>query len=51
MLDLLTRLGAQVIPLNTETTGRFAHEPEPLPSNLVQLCESVRENKADLGYL
>jgi phosphomannomutase len=49
MMELLARLGAHIIPLNTETTGRFAHEPEPLPSHLSQLCQSVKENKADLG--
>ena len=30
-------------------TGEFAHNPEPLPSNLVELCEAVVNNKADLG--
>ncbi|WP_456441665.1 phosphoglucosamine mutase [Caldithrix abyssi] len=48
--QLLEALGCQVIAINQEANGRFAHTPEPLPENLVQLCEAVRENQADLGF-
>ncbi len=47
---LLERLGCQVVHLNAEPTGRFAHTPEPLPENLTGLCEAVRENRADAGF-
>eukprot|EP01132_Coremiostelium_polycephalum_P007870 gene7870-9687_t len=49
MQSLLTQLGCEVIGLNLEPTGLFAHTPEPVPSNLGQLCEAVKQNKADFG--
>ena len=35
--------------MNCDPTGEFAHNPEPLPSNLVELSEAVVANNADLG--
>lgn len=49
MKSLLETLGCNVIGLNLETTGVFAHTPEPIPENLGQLCEAVKEHKADFG--
>mmetsp|Transcript_29171 Transcript_29171/g.32394 ORF Transcript_29171/g.32394 Transcript_29171/m.32394 type:complete len:458 (+) Transcript_29171:165-1538(+) len=49
MTKLLETLGCQVIPLNTDPTGVFAHMPEPIPSHLSQLCDAVKQNSADLG--
>ena len=49
MPRLLQRLGVECICVNCEPTGQFAHNPEPLPANLVELCEAVVANKADLG--
>ena len=49
MSSLLRHLGCEVIGLNLETTGIFAHKPEPVPENLGQLCEAVKQHKADLG--
>ena len=47
---LLKALGVeQVILLNEEVNGRFAHNPEPLPENLVELSALVQKSKADLG--
>jgi phosphomannomutase len=47
---LLEALGVkEVIVLNGEVTGRFAHNPEPLPENLGALSNAVREHRADLG--
>ncbi|MEM1056708.1 MAG: phosphoglucosamine mutase [Bacteroidota bacterium] len=47
---LLRELGVtDVEVLNAEVTGRFAHEPEPLPHNLMGITERVRETGADLG--
>jgi phosphomannomutase len=47
---LLKALGIEeVIVLNEEITGKFAHNPEPLPENLTALSNAVRSNKADLG--
>ena len=49
MPRLLERLGVKCITLNGNPTGDFAHNPEPLPANLVDLCETVIREKADLG--
>ena len=49
MPRLLERLGVRCITLNGNPTGDFAHNPEPLPANLVELCETVVREKADLG--
>lgn len=49
MPKLLKELGVECIELNCEPTGDFAHNPEPLPANLVGLCNKVVEEKADLG--
>ncbi len=47
---LLKALGVNdVIVLNGEVNGRFAHNPEPLPEHLSQLCSEVVQQKADLG--
>lgn len=46
---LLDALGVDYVLLNEEITGDFAHNPEPLPENLVDLCEAVVNEKADFG--
>ena len=49
MPRLLQKLGVECITLNGDPTGDFAHNPEPLPKNLVELSETVVREKADLG--
>ncbi len=49
MPRLLDRLGVECVCVNCNPTGEFAHNPEPLPANLVELCDAVRSNNADLG--
>ena len=49
MPRLLKRLGVECIELNCTPDGNFAHNPEPLPANLVDLSGSVVKNHADLG--
>lgn len=47
---LLMALGVEMIEtLNCEVTGKFAHNPEPLPENLQALCSAVKKSNADLG--
>lgn len=47
---LLKALGVkEVNVLNGEVNGKFAHNPEPLPENLIGLCNEVNKSKADLG--
>lgn len=48
--QLLKRLGVKrVIGLFCEPTGRFPHNPEPLPANLKELSSAVVEEGADVG--
>lgn len=48
--QVLNALGVtDVIVINEEVTGHFAHNPEPLPENLVGLCSAVTDNTATLG--
>lgn len=49
MPRLLERLGVECICVNCEPTGEFAHNPEPLPANLKELCQAVEDNNAHLG--
>ena len=49
MPRLLERLGVECICVNCEPTGEFAHNPEPLPANLEELCQAVVDNNAHLG--
>lgn len=46
---LLKKLGVNVIKLNCSANGQFAHNPEPIPQNLNDLCKMVKQHKADLG--
>ena len=48
--QVLNALGVtDVTVINGEVTGHFAHNPEPLPENLVELCTTVKNNNATLG--
>ena len=48
---LLRELGCEVVELNCEPTGEFAHNPEPLPQNLTEISEVIRREGADLGVV
>lgn len=45
----LQELGAEVRFINTELSGKFAHQSEPTPENLKELGHEVRAFQADLG--
>ncbi len=47
---LLAKLGCEVVAMNDEPTGLFAHGAEPIAANLTDLCQRVRQEKADLGF-
>jgi len=49
MPEILGELGCEIFPINMEPTGDFSHNPEPVPGNLTELCQVVRDNKADIG--
>jgi phosphomannomutase len=47
--ELLHDMGCDVIQMNCDLSGVFAHTPEPLPENLSDLAERVTATHADLG--
>lgn len=62
VIDAINSTGAFAVPalldalglkeytvLNKEITGQFAHNPEPLPQHLRELCSEVVKQKASLG--
>lgn len=61
VVDCINSTGAMSIPplldalsvaytlINGEITGEFAHNPEPLPKHMTQLCHAVKNNTVDLG--
>ena len=48
---LLRRLGCEVVELNCDPNGHFAHNPEPLPQNLTEISEVIIKEGADLGVV
>ncbi|MFB6259024.1 MAG: phosphoglucosamine mutase [Flavobacteriales bacterium] len=49
---LLEALGVQdPLLLHCDTSGQFAHDPEPLPEHLRELSDKVRSEEADLGIV
>ncbi|GHV46806.1 hypothetical protein FACS1894180_9460 [Bacteroidia bacterium] len=51
---LLEKLGVKkenIININAEANGDFAHNPEPLPENIKEICEVVKKEKADVGFV
>ena len=47
---LLRALGCEVVEVNTEPTGLFAHGPEPTAENLGDLGRHVCQAKAHVGF-
>lgn len=49
---ILKACGVQnVIVLNGEPTGHFAHNPEPLPQHLTEISNLMKDGKADVGFV
>ncbi len=46
---LLEAFGCTYTIINAEISGDFAHNPEPLPKHLTELCEVIVKEKGDLG--
>lgn len=46
---LFDALGVKFILINDDMSGHFAHNPEPLPAHLTELCAIVKSHKADMG--
>ncbi len=50
--QLLRALGVRnIIELNCEATGKFAHTPEPIPQNLTQISGLMSDGRADVGFV
>jgi len=48
---LLRELGCDLLHLNAERTGSFAHTPEPIAENLGDLCAAVqRDGRTVIGF-
>jgi phosphomannomutase len=49
---LLEALGVESVhKIHCEPNGIFPHNPEPLPEHLTEICDLVKETKADLGVV
>ena len=49
---LLKALGVNdIVELNCDPTGDFAHNPEPLPENLTEISGVMKTGKADVGIV
>ena len=49
---ILRALGvAKIVEINCAPTGRFAHNPEPLPEHLTEISNVVKDEKCDLGIV
>ncbi|MDE2810086.1 MAG: phosphoglucosamine mutase [Gemmatimonadota bacterium] len=48
--SLLDALGVEATLINARPDGDFAHDPEPVPANLVQLGQAVRDNGCAIGF-
>lgn len=52
MPQLLKALGVtDIVELNCDCTGKFAHTPEPIPENLTDIAALVKESGADVGFV
>lgn len=50
--QLLKALGVEdIIELNCDAHGKFAHTPEPIPENLTQIAQVMKEVNADVGFV
>lgn len=48
--ELLDALGVEAHFINREPNGEFAHDPEPIPANLLQLGKAVETSHSALGF-
>jgi phosphomannomutase len=47
---MLSEFGCEVIAINDDPTGLFAHPPEPIAENITDLGAVVKTEKADVGF-
>ncbi|MBK8722017.1 MAG: phosphoglucosamine mutase [Saprospiraceae bacterium] len=51
MVPLLKQLNCEVLVINGDMNGNFAHNPEPLPEHLNEIKKAVTTSKSDLGIV
>lgn len=52
MPALFKALGLKnVVEINCEPSGHFAHTPEPIPENLKETSEIIRKSNVDVGFV
>ncbi len=52
MPALLNALGVKnIVKINCEPTGNFAHTPEPIPENLTETMEIIKNSNVDVGFV
>lgn len=49
--EFLEKLGCEVLPINCNGSGIFAHPPEPNPQNITEVAKIVSEKDADIGFV
>jgi phosphomannomutase len=50
-LLFLKELGCQVLEVNTDMSGKFAHKPEPIEANLKDFVKFVKTKKIDAAFI
>ena len=48
--ELLDRLGCEVVTINCEPTGEFTRGTEPLPENLSDLSQLIKQENCHVGF-
>ena len=48
---LLQELGCEAVIINAVPDGSFAHQSEPLPENIREICRTVVKSGADIGFV
>ena len=50
--NLLKKIGVDNIKkINCIPNGKFAHNPEPIPENIIEICDEIKKGKYDIGIV
>lgn len=49
--ELLSVLGCEISPIHCEPNGLFPHNPEPLKEHLGDICDLVKNQSLDIGFV
>ena len=50
--NLLKKIGVDNIKkINCIPNGKFAHNPEPIPENIIGICDKIKKGKYDVGIV